>query len=82
MKKVLIIIFSIIVLLFIIIFIDYSIARSNKTKPIFSIKKVDAEKQIEIYSGMFYKIYTCTVDDGIYEAKSIFSKVNDNFCPK
>ena len=82
MKKNLIIVFSIIVLMFAIAFIDYSIAKSNKTKPIFSIKKVNTEKQIEIYSGLFYKIYTCTADDGIYEVKSIFSKVSDNFCPK
>ncbi len=82
MKKVLTIVFSIVALIFIIILIDYSIARLNKTKPIFSIKKEDTEKQIKIYSGMFYKIYTCTADDGIYEVKSIFSKVSDNFCPK
>lgn len=82
MKRKLIITLTCFVSIFIIVFVDYSIAKYKKNKPLFSIKEIDTDKQMETYSGLFYKIYTCTADNGIYETKSIFSKVNYNFCPK
>lgn len=82
MKKVLIIICSSIILIFSILFIDFLVAKSNKNKPIFSIKKVNEEEQVEVYYGLFYKSYKCLSDEEIYVTKNIFSNINNNFCPK
>ena len=82
MKRKLIIILICFISIFLIVFIDYSVAKSNKNKPLFSIKKVNEDEQVEVYYGLFYKSYKCLSDEEIYVTKNIFSNINNNFCPK
>ena len=83
MKKSLIILLGAIFLIILILFADYLIAKTNKKKPIFSLKRTNTENQVKIYIGLFYKIYQCEVDSDIYYiTNNPFSKINDNFCPK
>lgn len=82
MKKFCLLFCSIIITLIIISFIDYKLALNNKTKPLFSIKENIQEDQVEIYYGLFYKLYKCLAEDEHYISTSIFSNYKKNICPK
>ncbi len=78
-KKIFIVV---LVMLVISLLLDFCNAKYNNTRPIFSIKFEDKEKQMIFYNAIFYRTIQCTAEEDHYTTKSYFDKIGNNFCPK